>query len=74
MYACMLAVTNPDTVKRIRSTLRRTALCPVRDVAGAFAFAFARVLQALALRLVFVPPALRLQLSGNEKDVSQRFE
>ena len=35
MYACMLAVTNPDTVKRIRSTLRRVALRPTRDVAGA---------------------------------------
>lgn len=34
MYACTLAVTNPDTVKRICSTLCRTALCPVRDVAG----------------------------------------
>lgn len=34
MYACMLAVTNPDTVKRIRSTLRRVALRPTRDVAG----------------------------------------
>ena len=35
MYACMLAVTNPDTVKRIRSTLCRVALRPTRDVAGA---------------------------------------
>ena len=33
--ACMLAVTNPDTVKRIRSTLRRVALRPTRNVAGA---------------------------------------
>ena len=31
----MLAVTNPDTVKRIRSTLRRAALRPARNVAGA---------------------------------------
>lgn len=44
MYACTLAVTNPDTVKRVRSTLCRVALRPTRDVAGAFAFAFARVL------------------------------
>ena len=31
----MLAVTNPDTVKRIRSTLRRVALRPTRDVVNA---------------------------------------
>ena len=36
----MLAVTNPDTVKRIRSTLRRAALRPARNVAGAFRFRF----------------------------------
>ena len=35
MYACMLAVTNPDTVKRIRSTLCRAALRPARDVVNA---------------------------------------
>ena len=35
MYACTLAVTNPDAVKRICSTLRRVALRPTRDVAGA---------------------------------------
>lgn len=73
-YACTLAVTNPDTVKRICSTLCRAALRPARDVVQAlfafavarvvqaFAFAFARVVQALALRFVFVPLALRLQL------------
>lgn len=58
----MLAVTNPDTVKRICSTLCRAALRPARDV-----------VQAFALRLVFVPLALRLQLWGNENDVSQGF-
>ncbi len=35
MYACTLAVTNPDTVKRICSTLCRAALRPARNVAGA---------------------------------------
>ena len=35
MYACMLAVTNPDTVKRICSTLRRAASRPARNVAVA---------------------------------------
>ena len=35
MYACMLAVTNPDAVKRVRSTLSRVALRPTRNVAGA---------------------------------------
>lgn len=34
MYACTLAVTNPDTVKRICSTLCRVALRPTRNVAG----------------------------------------
>ena len=59
----MLAATNPDAVKRICSTLCRAALRPARDVVQALAFAFARVVQALfALRLVFVPLALRLQL------------
>lgn len=32
MYAYTLAVTNPDTVKRICSTLCRAALRPARDV------------------------------------------
>lgn len=35
MYACTLAVTNPDTVKRICSTLCCAALRPARNVAGA---------------------------------------
>ena len=35
MYACTLAVTNPDSVKRVRSTLRRVALRPTRDVVNA---------------------------------------
>lgn len=35
MYACTLAVTNPDTVKRICSTLCRAAYRPARNVAGA---------------------------------------
>lgn len=34
MYACTLAVTTPDTVKRICSTLCRVALRPTRNVAG----------------------------------------
>lgn len=52
IYACTLAVTNPDTVKRICSTLCRAALRPARDVVQAlFAFAFARVVQALACGL-----------------------
>ena len=63
-YACTLAVTNPDTVKRVCSTLCRAALRPARDVAGAFAFAFARVVQALALRLVFVPLACAYSYRG----------
>ena len=58
----MLAATNPDTVKRICSTLCRAVLRPARNVVQAFAFAFARVVQAFALRFVFVPLALRLQL------------
>lgn len=64
MYAYTLAVTNPDTVKRICSTLCRAALRPARNVAGAFAFAFARVVQALALRLVFVPLACAYSYRG----------
>ena len=52
MYACMLAVTNPDTVKRICSTLCRAALRPARDVAGA------------CLRLVFVPLACAYSYRG----------
>ena len=35
MYACTLAATNPDTVKRIRSTFCRVALRPTRDVVNA---------------------------------------
>lgn len=35
MYACTLAVTNPDTVKRICSTLCRAALRPARNVVNA---------------------------------------
>lgn len=62
MYAYTLAVTNPDTVKRICSTLCRAVLRSARNVVQAFAFAFARVVQAFALRFVFVPLALRLQL------------
>ena len=73
MYACTLAVTNPDTVKRICATLCRAVLRSARNVVQAFAFAFARVVQAFAfafarvvqafaLRPVFVPLALRLQL------------
>lgn len=62
MYAYTLAVTTPDTVKRICSTLCRAVLRSARNVVQAFAFAFARVVQAFALRLVFVPLALRLQL------------
>ena len=64
MYAYTLAVTNPDIVKRICSTLCRAVLRSARNVVQAFAFAFARVVQAFAfaLRLVFVPLALRLQL------------
>lgn len=65
MYAYTLAVTNPDTVKRICSTLCRAALRPARDVVQAlFAFAFARVVQALALRLVFVPLACAYSYRG----------
>ena len=52
MYACMLAVTNPDTVKRICSTLRRAALRPARDVANT------------CLRLVFVPLACACSYRG----------
>ena len=52
MYAYTLAVTNPDTVKRVCSTLCRAALRPARDVVQAlFAFAFARVVQVLACGL-----------------------
>lgn len=51
-YACMLAVTNPDTVKRICSTLRRAALRPARDVANT------------CLRLVFVPLACACSYRG----------
>ena len=64
MYAYTLAVTNPDTVKRVCSTLCRAALRPARDVVQAFAFAFARVVQALALRLVFVPLACAYSYRG----------
>ena len=66
MYAYTLAVTNPDTVKRICATLCRAALRPARDVVQAlFAFAFARVVQALfafAFARVVQALALRLQL------------
>lgn len=48
MYAYTLAVTNPDTVKRICSTLCRAVLRSARDVVQAlFAFAVACVVQAL---------------------------
>lgn len=43
MYACTLAVTTPDTVKRICSTLCRVALRPTRNVAGACFAACVRV-------------------------------
>ena len=39
MYAYTLAVTNPDTVKRICSTLCRAVLRSARNVVQAFAFA-----------------------------------
>lgn len=52
MYACTLAVTNPDTVKRVCSTLCRAALRPARNVAGA------------CLRLVFVPLACAYSYRG----------
>lgn len=59
MYAYTLAVTNPDTVKRICSTLCRAALRPARDVAGVcFRFrprcagaCFAACVRAACLRL-----------------------
>lgn len=58
-YACTLAVTTPDTVKRICSTLCRAALRPARDVAGVcFRFrprcvnaCFAACVRAACLRL-----------------------
>ena len=40
MYAYTLAVTNPDTVKRVCSTLCRAALRPARDVVQALSFRF----------------------------------
>lgn len=52
MYAYTLAVTNPDTVKRICATLCRAALRPARDVANA------------CLRLVFVPLACACSYRG----------
>lgn len=47
-YACTLAVTNPDTVKRICSTLCRAALRPARNVVNA---CFAACVRAACLRL-----------------------
>ena len=52
MYACTLAVTNPDTVKRICSTLCRAALRPARDVVS------------VCLRLVFVSLACAYSYRG----------
>ena len=72
-YACTLAVTNPDTVKRVCSTLCRAALRPARNVAGVFAFAFARVVQAFALRLVFVPLACAYSYRGMRRTFHKAF-
>ena len=51
MYACTLAVTNPDSVKRVRSTLCRVALRPTRDVAGA---CFAACVRAACFALAVI--------------------
>lgn len=51
MYACTLAVTNPDTVKRICSTLCRAALRPARNVANA---CFAACVRAACFALAVI--------------------
>lgn len=61
MYACTLAVTNPDTVKRVCSTLCRAALRPARNVAGA------------CLRLVFVPLACAYSYRGMRRTFHKAF-
>lgn len=62
-YACTLAVTTPDTVKRICSTLCRAALRPARDVAGV-CFRFRPRCAGACLRLVFVPLACAYSYRG----------
>lgn len=63
-YAYTLAVTNPDTVKRICSTLCRAAYRPARNVAGAFRFRFRPRCAGACLRLVFVPLACAYSYRG----------
>ena len=50
-YACTLAVTNPDSVKRVRSTLCRAALRPARNVADA---CFAACIRAACFALAVI--------------------
>ncbi len=72
MYACMLAVTNPDTVKRVCSTLCRAALRPARDVAGV-CFRFRPRCAGACLRLVFVPLACAYSYRGMRRTFHKAF-
>ena len=51
MYASILEEINADAVKRVRSTLRRVALRPTRDVAGV---CFAACIRAACFALAVI--------------------